>query len=355
MGGDAELYRERFATIVAARRGTRRRPGVKDVAAIAEVGVGTASDALNGKGRMNPATRDRVRQVADAIGYYPSALARSLQSNRSGIIGLSIRPFGGAPSQYLAVSYYARFLNAATVTALEHGYALVVMPPSLPTLLRNIAIDGVIVADPPPGDPLITELKARGIAYVSDLGEVDDPGALCVGNDQAQALIGVCNHFKDQGAATVGMLVSDSDEDYTARSLAGFRQWAEENGQVPRIERASILDPESTMSAARRLFDGANRPDAVYTTEAPAGGYLLKAAREQNLRAPDDVLIAYCAEHATEPSLSDLTMLSLHAEQVAEEAVELLAATLSGQDPAPRHRIVGTTLHVRASSRRRSA
>ncbi|MER5431860.1 LacI family DNA-binding transcriptional regulator [Streptomyces sp. NPDC002588] len=352
MGGDAEYYREQFAGILAARGGRRRRPGVKDVAAIADVGVGTASDALNGKGRMNPATRDRIRQVADAIGYYPSALARSLQSNKSGIIGLSIRPFGGAPLQYLEVSYYARFLNAATVAALEHGYALVVLPPSVPTLLRNIPIDGVIVTDPPPGDPLVTELKARGLAHVTDLGEADDPKALCVGNDQAKAVIGVCDHFKRQGATTVGLLVADADEDYTVRSLAGFRQWAEANGQIPRIERTSITDPVSMMAAARRLLAAPGRPDAVYTTEAPAGSYLVKAVGEQNLRMPEDVLVAYCAEHAPDAGLSEVTRLSLNAERVAEEAVDLLTSVLSGSDPTPRHRIVDTELHVHASSLR---
>jgi DNA-binding LacI/PurR family transcriptional regulator len=353
MTDEAELYRRRYAEMAAAR-GSRRRPNVKDVAAIANVAVGTASDALNRKGRVNPATRDRIRTVAEAIGYFPSATARSLKRSRNGVIGLCIRPFGGAPLQYIAVSYYARFLNAAAVAALERKYALAILPPDISTELDNIALDGVIVTDPPPGDPLIEELRNRSIPYVTDLGEVDNPNSLCVGNDQAQAVRTVCDHFKSQGAKTVALLVADGDEDYTVRSLRGYRQWCDENGQEGRVERTNILDAASTAAAAKRLMSGADRPDAIYTTEAPVGNYLVNAARAARLKTPDDLLLAYCAEHTMDPTLADVTMLSLHAEEIAQAAVDLLASTLDGQDPSPRHRIIQTTLHVRDSSQRRS-
>jgi len=351
MADDAELYRRRYAEMAAGRR-SHRRPNVKDVAAIAEVAVGTASDALNGKGRVNPATRYRIRSVAEAIGYFPNATARSLKRSRNGVIGLCIRPFGGAPLQYISVSYYARFLNAAAAAALERKYALAILPPDISTELDDIALDGVIVADPPPGDPLIEELRNRSVPYVTDFGEVDDPTSLCVGNDQAQAVRSVCDHFKSQGARSVAILAADGDEDYTIRSLRGYEQWCAENKQSPRIERTNILDPVATAAAAQRLMVGPDRPDAIYTTEAPVGNYLVTAARAARLNTPEDLLLAYCAEHTMDPTLDDISMLSLHAEEIAQEAVDLLASTIEGQDPKPRHRVIGTTLHIRSSSLR---
>ncbi len=348
----AEAYRREFLTRATSSSGPPdRRPGIKDVAAIARVSVGTASDALNGTGRVASRTRARVRQVAEAIDYRPSTLARSLRTNRSHTIGLSIRPFGGAPWQYLAVSYYARLLAAATAEALQRGYALIVLP-NAPQILGRIVIDGAIIADPSPHDPLTDELDLLGVPFVSDLSRLDDPAALCVGNDHAAAATKVCEHFRAEGARTVGMLVSDGTEDYTTRSLHGYRTWCSRVGVPVRVERASTVDPTAIATAADRLMTGPERPDAIYTTEGPAGDLLQVAARRNNLRVPDDILLACAEVSVTGRDEPELTTLSLNAEHVAERAVDLLAKILEGQHPDDRHRVVDTTLHVRGSSTR---
>ena len=62
-----------------------RRVSIKDVAREAGVSVTTVSHALNGKGRLNPDTRERVRSVARQLGYTPNPAARSLVSGRTGL------------------------------------------------------------------------------------------------------------------------------------------------------------------------------------------------------------------------------------------------------------------------------
>ncbi len=349
----AEAYRREFPTRVTSSAGQAdRRPGIKDVAAIAQVSVGTASDALNGSGRVASRTRARVRQVAEAIEYRPSTLARSFRTNKSHTIGLSIRPFGGAPWQYLAVSYYARLLSAATAEALQRGYALIVLPPNTPQILGRIVIDGAIIADPSPYDLLTDELDLLGVPFVSDLSRMDDPAALCVGNDHAAAVTTVCAHFRSQGARSVGMLLSDGTEDYNTRSLHGYQTWCARNGAPVRVERASTVDPVAMAKAADRLMTGPDRPEAVYTTEGPAGHLLQEAARRNDLRVPDDVLLACAEVPVAGREQLDLTTLNLNAEHVAAQAVDLLAQTLEDQHPIDRHRVVDTTLHVRGSSTR---
>src|ERR1700733_577672 len=64
------------------------RTTIVDVAAVASVGVGTASDALNGRGRMSDATRNRVIEAADMLGYRPRASARALRKGTTMALGL---------------------------------------------------------------------------------------------------------------------------------------------------------------------------------------------------------------------------------------------------------------------------
>jgi len=69
-------------------RAQRRPATISDVASLAEVSVGTASKALNGRGQLRAETRERVLAAADQLGFHPNALARGLLAGRSFTVGL---------------------------------------------------------------------------------------------------------------------------------------------------------------------------------------------------------------------------------------------------------------------------
>jgi DNA-binding LacI/PurR family transcriptional regulator len=58
----------------------RRGVGVKDVAAVAGVSVGTVSNVLNHPEKVRPQTRERVRAVINHLGYVPNEAARQLRA-----------------------------------------------------------------------------------------------------------------------------------------------------------------------------------------------------------------------------------------------------------------------------------
>ena len=63
-------------------------PTVKDVASRANVSPGTVSNVLTGKRPVSAATRARVLQVIEELGYQPNVLARSLINRRSETIAV---------------------------------------------------------------------------------------------------------------------------------------------------------------------------------------------------------------------------------------------------------------------------
>ncbi|MEV7893513.1 LacI family DNA-binding transcriptional regulator, partial [Streptomyces cyaneofuscatus] len=69
---------------------TSRTVTLLDVARTAGVSKSTASDALQGSGRVAEATRDRVRAVAEELGYRPNSAARRLRRSSTGAIGLHL-------------------------------------------------------------------------------------------------------------------------------------------------------------------------------------------------------------------------------------------------------------------------
>ena len=61
---------------------------IYDVAKAAGVSPKTVSRVLNGDAPVKKDTLHRVRSAIDALGYVPSSAARSMRSNKSGLIGL---------------------------------------------------------------------------------------------------------------------------------------------------------------------------------------------------------------------------------------------------------------------------
>jgi len=61
---------------------------ITDVAALAGVSIGTASKALNGTGQLRDATRARVKDAAEKLGFVGDARARALSSGRTYTVGM---------------------------------------------------------------------------------------------------------------------------------------------------------------------------------------------------------------------------------------------------------------------------
>lgn len=68
---------------------------IKDVALLADVGVGTASRAISGKGAVSAEALARVHEAVRALDFRPSRVARALSSRSLGIVGVHVPTFEG--------------------------------------------------------------------------------------------------------------------------------------------------------------------------------------------------------------------------------------------------------------------
>lgn len=92
------------------RKGVYAMVTIKDVAAKAGVSKTTASDALRGGGDVSAKTMQRVRAIAEQMGYKPNVSARSLRSGRSNTITFLT---SGIQGSYFAevATYFAEEIN----------------------------------------------------------------------------------------------------------------------------------------------------------------------------------------------------------------------------------------------------
>ena len=70
--------------------GPKSSVSMRDVAVLAKVSVGTVSNVLNSPDRVSEATRLRVEQAIDKLGWVPNESARQLRAGRSRSIGMVV-------------------------------------------------------------------------------------------------------------------------------------------------------------------------------------------------------------------------------------------------------------------------
>ena len=96
----------------------QKRVTLRDVAQTAGVSLKTASNVINGSGRMSAATRQKVQAVIDELGYQVNVAARNLTCSHTGVITLAV------PT--LTPPYLAELANRVIDSARLHGYSVYV-------------------------------------------------------------------------------------------------------------------------------------------------------------------------------------------------------------------------------------
>ena len=93
-----------------------RKATLHDVAKRAHVSVASVSNYLNDYPYMKPATRERIQQAIDELGYVINQQARNLRSGRTGLISLSLPD--------LNQIYFSELAEEMITRAREYGYRI---------------------------------------------------------------------------------------------------------------------------------------------------------------------------------------------------------------------------------------
>ena len=96
----------------------KRRVTLRDVAQAAGVSLKTASNVINGSGRMTDETRTKVETVIKDLGYRVNVAARNLNRDHTGFITLAV------PS--LIPPYLAELANRTIEAARQRDYSVYV-------------------------------------------------------------------------------------------------------------------------------------------------------------------------------------------------------------------------------------
>ncbi|MBF4992619.1 LacI family DNA-binding transcriptional regulator [Arthrobacter gandavensis] len=328
---------------------------IHDVARAAGVSITAVSHALNGKGTLSAATRQRIIEAADRLGYQPDPLARGMRSGPLGVIGLMLRPLDTLGTyRPSGVDYFTRLTGAVAVECLERNLSVMLVRDlsKLPRPPLALALDGYIIADPLEADPVLDLLSEASLPFVT-IGRVPDRPAFTnwVGSRDEDDAVRILRLLRDRGAERIALVTGCDRNSWNLGSTAAYLRWIREYGGEPRVVARPEADGmDGGRSAARKLLKGGELPDAVYCLTGRHARGILEEFTDQGIDVPGQVqLVAGADSEQTRSSSPAITAVDLDPELIAAQAVEQLTSrVMSGKqaEPVP----LSTRLMLRATT-----
>lgn len=323
-----------------------------DVARLADVSQSAVSRTFTPGASVSAATKRKVLDAASALGYRPNAIARTLITQRSRIIGVVVA--------YLDNQFYPLVLEWLSKKLQERGYHVLLFMADageadhiLPEILQY-QIDGIVMASATLSSGLAQECADAGIPVVLFNRTVPGSPASSVTSDNFDGGRQIARFLVDGGHRRIGFIAGHPDSSTNRDREAGFLEELNRLGHRCWAREVGNYSFAGAVAATERLFSHKERPDAVFVANDHMAIAVMDTLRyKMGLSVPDDVsIVGYDNVPQAAWSSYDLTTVDQPATPMIDATVEVLMRQIeSGSVRRDTVEIPGR-LVVRNSSRR---
>jgi LacI family transcriptional regulator len=327
---------------------------IEDVARRAGVSTATVSRALSGSNApVREATRRRILEAVDELGYHPSALPSYLRARSSRSLGLVITDIGNP--------FFPAVARGVEDVARSAGFGLVLTNTdedaelerdALLTLLGE-RVGGVILASTGRTNQGLDRLVAAGIPVVALDRRIEGVDVDSVMVDNVSAAQAATEHLLALGHRRIGFIGGPSYVSTAADRYVGYRQAFERRGLpvVDDLVRTGDLRDRGGFEQGMALLTADQPPTAIFSVNGQTTVGLLRACRASDRRLPDEVSLVGFDDLPTGELLDPpLTAVVQPSYRLGQVAAELLLARRDDPDREVVHEVLEADLVVRGSS-----
>lgn len=260
--------------------------------------ISTVSRVLHGSGSArdgaaSAATAQRIRALAEELGYRPNPHATSLRTRRSNLIGVLFPRL----SEVVVATIYEGVEEEATARGLSAFATNTRDDPA--TQRERIAmvvgrrVDGLVIGDAHLDGAALAVEALADVPYVLVNRRTDGSHPAVTCDDYLGGRL-VAEHFLALGHREVGVIAGEPFASTGADRTAGFVDRFREAG-VPVAEHAVVhcaFDTKGGRRAASALLDGGEHPSAVFAVNDLAAIGAMGAMRDLGLRIGADIALA---------------------------------------------------------------
>ena len=300
-----------------------RRVTSIDVAEAAGVSQSTVSRTFSGAS-VSPAARDRVMAAAARLGYSPNALARSLSTQRSRIIGVVM---GGMSSPY---NPYVLEIFSQRLQALNQQILFFNVPPEedvdalIPVVLQY-QVDALIITAATVSSEMARVCANQGIPVLLFNRTSPDAPVHTVSTDNVHGGRVAAELLIETGHRRFAYASGPADTSTSQERGAGFIQRLEEQNILLAEQVEGIHTYESGLAVGERLLNQSTRPDAIFCASDIIAIGIIDQARKLGIRVPADVsVVGFDDIPEASWSAYDLTTIRLPVNRMVDASLKML-------------------------------
>lgn len=300
-----------------------------DVAKKAGVSIATVSRVINSNGYVNQSTREKVLQSIRDLGYVPSEIARSMQKNKTKLIGMIV------PGLYNP--FFAGIIHYVEQELEQEGYKLIISNSNDPLgseveyleMLKQKKVDGLIFIS----DNEIEDLIESELPIVSfDRHFNYTPYVSC---DNYQGGILAAQELVNSGAK---YLLYIGDDSYVgqgnfatevSKRKSGFIHYCQKHEiSFDLLEYPKNAPIESTIKTVLKT----KKHDGIFAISDFLATSIIKEARKQNISIPSSLkIVGFDGMDDTLNNGLIITSINQDKALIAKELVHLLVKRIKGK------------------------
>ncbi len=307
------------------------RVTIYQVAQAAGVSLATVSRVINKSDSVTPATRKKVQDTIEALGYKPSGLAQALATNRSTTIGVII------PSANYV--YLANMLSGITEIAKEKNYTLTLFTTShsrdeaLQTIEKVITthVDGTIIFDDQLSQEDVERITSYNVPSVVIDNKIKGDRVADIRFSYDSALESLIKAYYDRGAANpMAFLHVHNAGRLLGRCEKTFLKTHEELNQDYRIVNCHDSYTQTYQQFLDYFKDPDNHRGYYICYRDSIAAAVLNAATDSGIDVPGQVevlsLVGTKYSYIVRPTL---TMMQIDMQEVGKRAMYMLTDLLN--------------------------
>lgn len=333
---------------------------INDVAKASGVSKTTISRYLNGKYEyMSEDTRKRIQNVIEELNYRPSNVAKTLKSNKSGLIGVIIADIASQFSSILlkgigdvckANGYQVMISNIDNDPEKEKEY--------IQALMDN-RVEGIIVNTTGYNDDFLVEINETRVPLVLADRTMKELKIDSVATNNYNITFETIKFLTEKGYHNIAFFTEESNKN-SVRHLRkqGYLEAMKEFLGIDANELIYTIDSEHKNAAIKALkeFDDLykNKPKAIFTANGVTLLNVLQGVQKCNYIIPDDFYVCGYEDWGWATLMySKMPVISQHSYEVGVESAKMLMKRITGHKKGkPRYKEVEAKLIIESSEGR---
>ncbi len=300
-----------------------------DVARLAGVSQSTVSRAFGTGNELTEETKKKVLKAAMELKYRPNAIARSLTSQNTNIVGIVM---ANAKSPF-----YSKTLDEFTIKLQKLGKQTLLFSVEkgrdIDEILSHVLeyrVDGLVITSATISSEMAEECANIGTPVILFNRYATGTNVSAVCCDNVKGGRDVADYLLDRGYTQLAYIGGNPKSSTNIDRLKGFQERLQERGFSDLLIRNDEYSYESGYRIAKELILEGKKPEVIFcASDIVALGAMDAAKHEFNLKTPEEIAIVGFddIEMASWPTYS-LTTIQQPIEEMTEFAIDLLESKI---------------------------